>query len=97
MNKARIEELVESCSAVIIDDRIAAIRSALITLAEECYEKAAKKCEVRAEERFGELGIREGDTGATYYPDAIAGACEDKDDEDEACAAAIRSLKDGLK
>ncbi len=73
MNKARIEELVrdaeESLGAFGHDLGLAAqsvIRSALTTLAEECYEEAAKKCEVRAEERFGELGIREGDTGATY-------------------------------
>lgn len=54
-------------------------------------EACACLCEKRADERFSEYGTREHDTGATYYSGLVAEEYEARDEEDEACAAAIRA------
>lgn len=55
-------------------------------------EEAARACEKIAEERFAEYGIRESDTGATYYSGTRAEELDTRDEEDADCAAAIRAL-----
>ena len=54
-------------------------------------EACARLCEKQAEERFHNYGTREHDTGATYYSGRAAEEYEARDEEDEACAAAIRA------
>ena len=60
---------------------------------ERAREDAAKACEERAQNRFLVYGTRESDTNASYYSVSAANRLEAQDEEDESCAAAIRSLK----
>lgn len=54
-------------------------------------ESCAKLCEKIAERRFHEYGTRELDTGSTYYTGSSAEEYDIRDEEDSACAEAIRS------
>ena len=54
-------------------------------------EACARLCEKQAADRFADYGTREHDTGATYYSGRAAEEYEARDEEDEACAAAIRA------
>jgi len=56
-------------------------------------EEAAKACEKIADKRFQEHGVREHDTGDTYYQGAAAGEYDAMDEENVACIEAIRALK----
>jgi hypothetical protein len=93
--KARIEDIAETIQFGAYTS--SAIRAALTTLAEECYERAARKCERRAEDRFAERSIHEWDTNASYYPERIEDECLTRDEEDADCAEVIRKLKEELK
>ena len=53
-------------------------------------ERAARICERRAVQRFGDHGITEPDTNASYYQGSARDVYNAMDEEDEACAAAIR-------
>lgn len=72
-------KIAEMEAAAVINERYCA----------EAVERCARACEKRAEERFAEYGITEYDTNATYYSDD---EYEIKDEEDAACAQAIRAL-----
>ena len=60
---------------------------------DEVLEKAAKCCEAIAEERFRANGTYEDDTGAGYYSGVLEDEYQTRDEEDDVCAAAIRSMK----
>lgn len=55
-------------------------------------EGAARCCEKIAEERFAENGNTETDTGESYYDGHNRDEYETRDEEDNSCAAAIRSM-----
>lgn len=54
-------------------------------------EACARLCEKMAEARFADYGTREHDTGASYYRGRASEEYEARDEENNNCAAAIRS------
>ncbi len=67
-------------------------RAALKEHDAKVLESAAGFCEKIAEERFAENGTTEYDTNATYYEGSSGDEYEMRDEEDIACADAIRRM-----
>lgn len=55
-------------------------------------EVAEDACQKRADRRFEEFGVTEPDTNASYYSGRRAETLEELDEEDDACASAIRAI-----
>lgn len=76
--KARIEELVLTIYAAALSSshagERAGIRAALTTLAEECYERAAKECAEHGD-MVGKLGVAATNAGEKDRNYARARAC----------------------
>jgi len=70
----------------------AALREQVTAARAKALEDAAKACEKRAAERFDEFGITEPDTNASYYSGRHEEMLNSLDEEDDACATAIRAL-----
>lgn len=69
------------------------LREALQEVSGKTLEQAVRACEKIAAARFAEHGIKEWDTGATYYSGRAAEQYESQDEENADCVAAIHALK----
>lgn len=78
---------------VELSGQVAALKAELATARTSALEEAAKVCERRAADRFDEFGTTEWDTNASYYQGSRAEMFDSLDEEDDACAKAIRALK----
>ena len=81
-------------AAAHIDDLECRLREAegRVSMAVEAEREAcARLCEKMAEARFADYGTREHDTGASYYRGLASEEYEARDEENNNCAAAIRS------
>lgn len=91
MKREEIDKLVHMAAGGIAPLDPEPIRSAIVKALEAQREADAKVVEKRKEARWGQHGITEGTTNASYYPDHKDAELSAKDEEDEDLAWSIRS------